>query len=165
MIRLEERNSVWKISQNRFNWTKRNKTPREESRHRLWIIFHVFWGSFNTCVLARSVPTGSCMDVRPFFGAQPCCNYQLSLHCCGWSLTAIFISSRLAANWLFSCFLSWPFRLSSLQPIRTHHRFAANTFLFLILASAEIPLISPVSYMFLSFPPSGGGPVNLAKNY
>ena len=127
-----------------------NVTCRTRAETDLKFSFTFFYCSSSTCFLAESIFTDSCQGRRLLLGAHPKMGRR--------HYSAVFTSNCVVSNWLskprrvrlptksFSCFLSRTYCpngvfMSSLQPIRTGRRFAADTFLFLTRARIIILLL------------------------
>ena len=108
---------------------------KRESKHRPWIIFLVFCSNSNMCLFTGFIFTSSQWVWDPFAELTPKLGPQLSVVFISlWLVFNIFISGSQLTLFLSS--------FEFLQPIRTCCWFAADTFLFLVQASAAIPVLS-----------------------
>ena len=102
------------------------------SRHRLWIIFYVYSCSPNTCFHARSVSAAARPDSKLLFTSlYTAVNTRLYIGASDSQLTLSCFLLRVHPSLM-------AFSFGSIQSIRTCCRFAADTFLFLTLASLII---------------------------
>ena len=71
LVAVERRETHMKTESTALARQRETKCHEEkESRDRLWIFFHVFYCSSNTCFLIGSVLPGSHQGGRPFFGSH-----------------------------------------------------------------------------------------------